>query len=149
MIKCFFGQLSVFAVLLAVCPSIAFAQTPNTGSIVVVAGDQNGAVVNDAKVSVMNSATGAVRDAVTGSDGSATIPALSLTGTYTVTVSKSGFGNEERKDITLRSGETATLRVTLAVGTSKAVVTIVGTTEGVHANPQVGLPLQTNQINET
>jgi hypothetical protein len=145
----FFRQLSVFALLIAASASIAFAQTPNTGSIVVVAEDQNGAVVTDARVSVTNSATGVVRDAVTGSDGSATIPALSLTGTYTVTVSKDGFRNEERKDITLRSGETATLRVTLAVGASKAVVTIVGTTEGVHANPQVGLPLQSSQINET
>ena len=147
--KYFFRQLSVFAVLLAACVSMALAQTPNTGSIVVVAEDQNGAVVREAKVSVVNSATGVVRDAVTGSEGSATIPALSLTGTYTVTVSKDGFGTEERKDITLRSGETATLRITLAVGASKAVVTIVGTTEGVQANPQVGLPLQSNQINET
>jgi len=149
MIRYCFRQLSVFTVLIAVCASFAFAQTPNTGSIVVVAIDQNGAVVPDAKVSVTNSATGATRDAVTGADGSATIPALSLTGAYTVTVSKSGFANEERKDITLRSGETATLRVSLAVGTSKAVVTVVGTTEGVHANPQVGLPLQSGQINET
>jgi len=149
MIRYCFRQLSVFTVLIAVCASFAFAQTPNTGSIVVVAADQNGAVVPDAKVSVTNSATGATRDAVTGADGSATIPALSLTGTYTVTVSKSGFANEERKDITLRSGETATLRVSLAVGASKAVVTVVGTTEGVHANPQVGLPLQSSQINET
>jgi len=149
MIKCFFRQLSVFAVLIAASASFDFAQTQNTGSIFVVAADQNGAVISDARVSVTNSATGAVRDAVTGSDGSATIPALSLTGTYKVTVSKDGFGNEERKDITLRSGETATLRVTLAVGASKAVVTVVGTTEGVHANPQIGLPLQTTQINET
>jgi hypothetical protein len=149
MIKYFFRQLGVFAVLLVACAAIASAQTPNTGSIVVVAEDQNGAVVRDARVSVTNSATAATRDAVTGSDGSATIPALSLTGTYTVTVSKDGFGTEERKDITLRSGETATLKVTLSVGTSKAEVTIVGTTEGVHANPQVGLPLNSNQINET
>ena len=149
MIKSFFRQLSVLGILIAVGASMASAQTPNTGSIVVVAVDQNGAVLRDAKVSVTNSATGAVRDAVTGSDGSATVPALSLTGTYTVMVSKDGFGDETRKDITLRSGETATLRVTLAVGTSKAVVTIVGTTEGVNANPQIGLPLQTSQINET
>src|SRR5213075_210038 len=86
---------------------------------------------------------------VTGGEGSATIPALSLTGTYTVKVSKDGFGTEERKNISLRSGETATLTVTLSVGTSKAEVTIVGTTEGVHANPQVGLPLTSTLINET
>jgi hypothetical protein len=149
MIKYFFRLLSVFVVFVAACASIALAQTPNTGSIVVVVVDQNGAVVADARVLVVNSATSIARDAVTGSDGSATIPALSLTGTYTVTVSKSGFGNEERKDITLRSGETATLKVALAVGASTAVVNIIGTTEGVHANSQIGLPLKTEQINET
>src|SRR5881396_3593154 len=82
------------------------AQSPNTASMIVDVVDQNGAVVRDAKVSVVNAATGDAREAVSGSDGSATIPGLSLTGTYTVDVSKDGFGNEELKDITLRSGET-------------------------------------------
>src|SRR5207253_2760158 len=96
-----------------------------------------------------NSATGAVREAVSGNDGTATIPALSLTGTYTVGVSKQGFGNEERKDITLRSGETATLKVTLLAGSQSAEVTVYGTAEGVRANPQIGLPLNSPQINQT
>jgi hypothetical protein len=125
------------------------AQSPNTATMIVVVVDQNGAVVPDAKVSVMNAATGDVREALSGSDGSATISALSLTGTYTVSVSKDGFGNEERKDITLRSGETATLKVTLLVGSEKAEVTIYGTAEGVRASPQIGLPLASPQIDET
>ena len=78
------------------------AQSPNTATMIVVVVDQTGAILEDAKVSVMNTATGAAREAVSGSDGSATIPALSLTGTYTVSVSKTGFGTEELKDITLR-----------------------------------------------
>jgi hypothetical protein len=53
---------------------------------------------------------------MSGADGSASFPALSLTGTYAVTVSKQGFGDETRSDITLRSGETATLRVKLLIG---------------------------------
>jgi hypothetical protein len=125
------------------------AQSPNTATMIVVVVDQTGAVVRDANVSVTNDATGAAREAVSGSDGSATIPALSLTGTYTVGVSKQGFGKEERKDITLRSGETATLKVTLLVGSEKAEVTVYGTLEGVRANPQIGLPLESQQIDET
>lgn len=144
--------LSLFLMLLsllalAACPVLA--QSPNTGAMVVVVTDPNGAVVPDAKVSVVNDATGATRDAVSGGDGSATIPALSLTGTYTVSVSKAGFGNEERKDITLRSGETATLKVALSASSQKAEVTVFGTTEGVRANPQIGLPLKSQQIDET
>ncbi|HEY0321754.1 MAG TPA: TonB-dependent receptor [Pyrinomonadaceae bacterium] len=135
--------------LFAFIVSPVAAQSPNTATVVVVVVDQTGAVVKDAKVSVVNSATGDVREAVSGSDGSSTIPALSLTGTYTVSVSKDGFGNEELKDITLRSGETATLKMILSVGTSKAEVTVYGTTEGVRSNPQIGLRLDSPQIDET
>lgn len=125
------------------------AQSPNTATIVVVVVDQAGAVVNDAKISVVNSATGAVRTTATSSDGSATIPALPLTGTYTVVVSKEGFGNEERRDITLRSGEAATLKVKLLVGSETAEVTVYGTAQGVRADPQIGRRLDTRQIDET
>jgi hypothetical protein len=125
------------------------AQSPNTATIAVVVVDQAGAVVKDAKVSVVNTATGAVREAVSGTDGSTTFSALSLTGTYTVTVSREGFGSEERKDITLRSGETATLKVKLLVGAEKSEVTVFGTTEGVRADPQIGRRLDSPTIDET
>lgn len=114
---------AVFA-FIAATMIIAAAQSPNTATMIVVVVDQAGAIVKDAKVSVANTATGALREAVSGSDGSATFTALSLTGTYTLVVSGEGFGNEERKDITLRSGETATMKVTLLVGSEKAEVTV-------------------------
>jgi hypothetical protein len=106
-------------------------------------------VVNGANVSVLNNATGAVREAVSDSDGSAVIPALPLVGTYTVKVAKSGFGNEELNDVALRSGETATLKVKLSLGAEKAEVTVYGTAEGVRADPQIGRRLETAQIDET
>ena len=144
-----FGPILFLIVLFAFIAAPIAAQSPNTASILVVVVDQNGAVVPDAKVSVVNDATGALRDVNSGTDGLATIPGLSLTGTYSVSVSKLGFGNEERKDITLRSGETATLKVTLLPGTQSAEVTVFGTAEGVRANPQIGLPLPSTQIDET
>ena len=72
----------------------ALAQSPNTSSLVVVVADQTGAVVKDAKVTVVNRATGAVREATSSADGSATISALSLTGTYSINVTKAGFTAE-------------------------------------------------------
>jgi hypothetical protein len=140
-----------FALLLTtlLLAQTGFAQSPNTAAMVVVVTDQTGAVVRDAKISVVNNATGDAREAVSGGDGSATIPALPLTGNYTVSVSKEGFGTEESKDITLRSGETATVKVKLLVGSQSVDVTVYGTTEGVRANPQIGLPLRDEQINET
>ena len=141
-------RLLLIAIFAVIAVTVA-AQSPNTATMIVVVVDQTGAVVKDAKVSVVNTATGAAREAVSGSDGSATIPALSLTGTYTVGVSKAGFGNEELKDITLRSGETATLKVKLLVGSEKAEVTVYGTAEGVRADPQIGRRLDSQQIDET
>src|SRR5262245_55153420 len=135
--------------LLALIAAPTLAQSPNTATMIVAVVDQAGAVVKDAKVLVVNTATGAVREAVSGSDGSATIPALSLTGTYTVGVSREGFGAQELKDITLRSGETATLKVKLLVGPEKAEVIVYGAAEGVRADPQIGRRLDGPQIDET
>ena len=140
--------LFVIAVSILFASPVA-AQSPNTATMIVDVVDQNGSIVTDAKVSVVNTATGATREALSGTDGSATFPALSLTGTYMATISKDGFGNEERKDITLRSGETAQLKVTLLVGSSQAQVTVYGTAESVHSNPQIGLSLPSSQIDET
>jgi hypothetical protein len=140
--------LSLPFILCALIAS-ATAQSPNTATMIVVVNDQTGAVIKDARVSVVNTATGDTRDAISGTDGTATFPALSLTGTYKVTVSREGFGNEAREGLTLRSGETATIKMTLLAGSQNAQVTVYGTAEGVRADPQVGLPLTPEQINET
>ena len=84
------------------------AQSPNTATMIVTVVDQNDAVVAGADISVVNTATGAVRDAVSGGEGSATIAALSLTGEYKVSVAKTGFTADDVTGLTLRSGETAT-----------------------------------------
>ncbi|HEY3582538.1 MAG TPA: TonB-dependent receptor [Pyrinomonadaceae bacterium] len=135
--------------LIILAAATALAQSPNTASMIVLVADQAGAVVKDAKVSVVNTATGDSREAVTGADGTATFPGLSLTGTYKVTVAREGFGNEERSNLTLRSGETATIKVTLQAGSQNAEVTIYGTAEGVRADPLIGIPLRSERINET
>src|SRR3954454_16734947 len=89
-----------FLVLSPACLRPLAAQSPNTAAMIVVVQDPSGALVGDARISVRNTATGAVRESVSGSEGSAAISALPLTGTYTVAVSKSGFTDGELKDIT-------------------------------------------------
>jgi Carboxypeptidase regulatory-like domain/TonB dependent receptor len=143
-------SLSILATLfLTLFAASIFAQSPNTATMIVIVTDQTGAVVIDAKVAVVNNDTGDTHEAVSGTDGSATFPGLSLTGTYKVSVSHQGFGNEERTGLTLRSGETATVKLTLLAGSQNAEVTIYGTAEGVRADPLIGLPLRSEQINET
>ncbi len=139
----------VLPLLFALFACMASAQSPNTGSMIVVLTDPAGAAVKDAKISVRNAATGALREAISGSDGSAAIPALPLTGTYSVSVSKAGFGDKDLEDIRLRSGETATLNVKLLLGPEKAEVTVYGTTEGVRADAQIGRRFDSPQIDQS
>jgi hypothetical protein len=89
----------------AIFSTHAFAQSPNTSTIIVFVVDQLGAVVKDATVSVTNNQTGAVRESASGVDGAATFPALSLTGTYTIRVTKPGFVADDVTGLALRAGE--------------------------------------------
>ncbi len=127
----------------------AAAQSPNTATVVIVVVDQSGAVVRDATVSVVNRATGAVRDVVSGDQGTATVAALSLTGTYTISVSKAGFTSEDVKGLVLRAGETATVKVTLVATGGQSEVTVYGTAQGVRADAQIGHRIDSATIDET
>jgi hypothetical protein len=134
--------------LLCVFGLLASAQSPNTATMIVTVVDQTGAVVKDAKVSVVNTATGAVREVISGEEGSATIAALSLTGEYRVTVAMTGFTAEDVTGLTLRAGETATVKVKLVASGGKSEVTVYGTTQGVRADAQIGRSLGSQQIDE-
>ena len=124
------------------------AQSPNTATLIVVVVDQTGAVVKDAKVTVVNTATGAVRDIASGAEGSATLPALSLTGEYMISVVKEGFTADGVSGLALRAGETATVKVKLVASGGKSEVTVYGTTQGVRADAQIGRSLDRLQIDE-
>lgn len=140
---------AVVVVLALLGATAAAAQSPDNASVVVVVTDQSGALVSDAQVSITNTATGAVRHSASGNDGRATFAALPLTGSYTVAVEKQGFGREERGSISLRAGETATLRVKLLVGTERAEVTVYGTNQGVRADAQIGRRIDSATVDET
>ena len=51
--------------------------------------------------------------------------------------------------MTLRAGETATLHVQLVVGSEKTEVTVFGTSQGVRADPQIGVRLDSAAIDES
>jgi hypothetical protein len=140
--------LVLLALLVPLVALPAAAQSPNTSALIVVVVDQTGGVVSDARVTVVNNATGAVREAVSGADGSATIAALSLTGSYRVSVSKSGFTAEDVTALTLRGGETATVKMKLVASGGKTEVTVYGTEQGVRADPQIGRRLDSATVNE-
>jgi carboxypeptidase family protein/TonB-dependent receptor-like protein len=145
-------MLNRIACVLAACLALAVpavAQSPNTSTVVVFVADQSGAVVKDAKVSITNNQTGALRESMSGADGSATFPALSLTGSYTISVAKPGFVADDVTGLTLRAGESASVRVKLVASGGKSEVTVFGTNQGVRADPQIGQRMDGPAIDET
>ena len=136
-------------ILLASAVPSALAQAPNTAAVTVLVFDQTGASVKDAKISIVNASTGATRDVVSGGDGSATLSALPISGQYTLTVTKQGFTADPVKDLVLRAGETATLRVKLVASGGRSEVIVYGTEQGVRTESQVGQRMNSKAIDAT
>ena len=91
--------------------------------------DQSGAVVPNAKVVVKNEASGDTRETVSNGDGYFTVPAL-RPGSYTVTISATGFNNWEQTGITLSQGDNRTLpNIALQVGQATQQVEVVASSE--------------------
>jgi hypothetical protein len=147
-----FRLLAIFAFLaafIAVNGAPASAQSPSTSSMIITVVDQNNAAVPGAAISVTNNATGAERTATSDPEGTATIAALPLTGDYKVTVSAQGFAVNDVNGLTLRAGETATVRVKLVVTGGANQVTVFGTTEGVRSDPIIGRRFDKPELDET
>jgi Carboxypeptidase regulatory-like domain len=118
-------RLILFATLLFsfVCP--IFAQT---GSVTGVVTDASGAVVSEAKVTIVANTTGASRDILTGSAGTYTLVNLQPT-IYTLTVEKSGFQKAVINNVNVTVGEVVPLNVKLEVGSTNTEISVNAVTE--------------------
>lgn len=138
---------SVLCALLGAAP--ATAQSPNTAAVTVIVVDQSGAVIPDAAITVVNAMTGLERQATSGGDGSVTVTGLPIVGSYVIAVAKTGFAGEQAANVTLRAGETATVRVRLVVSGGRSNVTVYGAAGGVRADAELGVVLDSKRIDET
>jgi hypothetical protein len=114
--------------VLFILAAAAFAQVTGgavTGTVV----DQNGAVVTGATVLLHDKARGLEFTAQTTSAGSYSFPNVQ-TGTYTITVTASGFG-KATGDVIVSLNQTATANVSLSVAANNAVVNITSETEAI------------------
>ncbi len=127
----------------------ALAQSPNTASLVVLVSDSTGTALSGADVRAISDAGLAARAGVSDADGAATLTALPIGGAYRISVDKPGFAHQDVKDIALRAGETATVRVKLVAMGGTSEVTVYGTTHGVRTDPELGTRLDAEQISET
>jgi hypothetical protein len=118
--------LAALSLLLGASP--ALAQGTATSSITGLVVDTAGGVVPGATVTVKNEGTSAVQNTVSSANGTFTVPALNV-GTYTVTVTLSGFKTAEYKGVVVTAGVPATVRVTLEIGGLSETVTVTGAAE--------------------
>jgi hypothetical protein len=114
--------LAILAVIL-VGPFIVHAQTATINGTVT---DPSGAVVPHAKVTAVNAATNAVRDAETGDAGTYTVSNLSP-GIYDVTIEKSGLKSVKFAAVSLTVDQALTLDAKLEVSGTAQTVTVEGT----------------------
>src|SRR5215203_5193418 len=104
------------------CISPVFAQS-DRGGITGRVTDQTGAVIADAKVTVLNLETNETREARTTGEGNYTIPQLQAV-TYTVKVEAAGFKTASIEGIKVPVQVTRTVDVTLEVGEIGNTVTV-------------------------
>lgn len=113
------------ALLLGLFAMPAFAQS-NKGAITGTVKDQSGAVVQNAQVTVTNNGTAATRDAKTHDDGTFDVQLLEP-GIYRVEIVPPAALNLKKavqQNVTLQTGQTLPLDITLETGSVGAEVTI-------------------------
>jgi hypothetical protein len=109
--------------------TLAYAQgAAVTGSIRGTVTDKDGGVVPGASVELKNNATSVAKTEVTNSSGAYVFPALDL-GTYTVSVTLSGFKTFVHTDVRIAAGTTAELRATLEVGALSETINVKAASE--------------------
>ena len=117
-----------FVCLLAVVAPAPVAYGQVTTSLSGTVTDTSGAVLPGADVVAKSDDTGTTFSAVTGANGTFTIPAMPI-GRYTVTVSLMGFKTSVLSDIRLNTAGPGTVTVKLEVGTVAETVTVRSGTE--------------------
>lgn len=117
-------RLILALLLILVLVPVAGAQASNA-TISGFVRDSSGAAIPGAKVTVQNAGTNAVETTTANGAGVYTVQQL-LPGTYSITAVKSGFNKSVETGIVLTVGETATLNISLKVGTVQQSVTVTG-----------------------
>lgn len=117
----------LLSVILLIGPFV-LAQTAGSATLRGTVRDQNGAVVPNASVTLVNVRTNFERKLTTGDEGTYVFPALDP-GTYTVRIEASGFKSLTQSNVSLSPSDTRALDLTLEIGATSETVTISGTIE--------------------
>ena len=119
-----FVCLAVISTLLLCCAaSSVWGQTGSQGTVVGLVTDQSGAVVPDVTVTLIDTATKAVRTTTTNTAGRYTFVNVPP-GKYEVTFTKAGFAKVSVPNDVVAVGEVSTNNVTMKVGTESQTVEV-------------------------
>lgn len=133
--------LGLLITALFLCQLPSFGQSAS-GSISATVTDASGAIIPRAQVILKTESTNATRETVTNGSGVFYFPAVSP-GSYTVTVSASGFTSWEANGIIITQGKSVNLpSVSLQVGGTKQEVAVV-------AAADVIVPVDTGTASQT
>ncbi len=121
-----FALRQSLVVILAV--SCVEAQAPGTGAIAGSVFDPSGAVVAQARVSVVSEERNSSRSVITAPDGAFRVPLL-VPGKYSVLVEAAGFKQEITHAVHVVVSETAIVNVRLEVGSKGIQVEVAGSPE--------------------
>jgi hypothetical protein len=109
--------LALFAI-----STTAFAQR-DLGTITGTITDQQGAAVPNAKITIMNDATGVAYETVSNDTGNYTRPTLTP-GTYSVTAVAAGFQKTQQGNVLVNPGEAIAVNLALRVGNASETIEV-------------------------
>src|SRR5215469_13674036 len=123
----------------------AFAQV-TTARVIGTVTDRQGAAVADAQASITNTDTNLTRGTTTNSQGEYRFDLLPV-GHYTLNVTRSGFKKFTQKDVVLTLNQTATLNVSLEVGSVSETVEVIATPPPVNTSTaEIGNTVDNQEI---
>ena len=120
-------RLTVVTLLLATLSALPAHSQSATGSIEGTVFDTSGAVLPGVTVTVVHRDTAMSRSTVSDEGGLFRLPLLPV-GTYDVTAELNGFTTRKQPDVVLTIGQTATLRIEMAVAGVAETVRVSGAT---------------------
>src|SRR5215470_5087324 len=116
------GAIALFCFLMS---NQFTAQTVVSGTLRGVVNDQAGAVLRNAKVSLISQASGQQLGRVTNSIGAFAFPTLPV-GTYMLEVSANGFQRQVVPALVIEIGQTTTINLKMAPGADGESITVTG-----------------------
>jgi Carboxypeptidase regulatory-like domain len=116
-------NIKYLILMLLVLVALPLATLAQNATLVGTVTDPQGGSVAGVTITVTNTATGAVKTAVTNDSGSYAVPDMAI-GHYNIKATASGFKAVEQKDVTLTVGDRLRIDFQMALGSASDTVTV-------------------------